>query len=70
MTPEESSRLIDAAGGNKAFAIALGVDITTDKHYASRISQWRKRGIPPRVQLEHRRKLADLKNSAAQRGVL
>jgi hypothetical protein len=70
MNAEESRALIEAAGGNKAFAMQLGIDIINDRFYASRISQWRKRGIPPRVQIEKKKQLARIRQSAMQRGVL
>jgi hypothetical protein len=70
MNAEESRSLIEAAGGNKAFAMQLGIDVLNDKYYASRISQWKLRGIPPRVQLDKRKQLAAIKRSAAQRGAL
>jgi hypothetical protein len=70
MTPEETSRLIDAAGGNKAFALLIGIDVLTDTKYASRVSQWRKRGIPPRIQLARAKELAAIKQSATRRGAL
>lgn len=51
MTPDESCKLIDAAGGGRAFAEMLG--IASDPRFAQRVSNWRRRGIPATVLLEH-----------------
>lgn len=52
MTPEQSTRLIEAAGGNQQFARLLGID--KSPRHKQRVSNWRRRGIPPAVVLEHR----------------
>lgn len=70
MTADESKRLIDAAGGNKAFALQIGIDLANDPNYASRIAQWKRRGIPPKVQLEKAQVLAAIRVSATRRGML
>lgn len=70
MTPEETRRLIDAAGGNKAFAMQLGIDVVSNEKYASRVSWWRKRGIPPRIQLDKAKELSAIRASATRRGML
>jgi hypothetical protein len=51
MDKEEATALIEAAGGNTAFAELLG--ITDDPGFQQRVSNWRERGIPARVILEH-----------------
>ncbi len=52
MTPEQAVTLIDAAGGNRKFAELLGIHI--EPGHKQRVSNWRKRGIPPAVVLAHR----------------
>lgn len=51
MTPEESAKLIEKAGGIDSFAELIG--ITDHAHYQQRVNNWRSRGIPPKVVLEH-----------------
>lgn len=52
MTPEESSRLIDLAGGDTKLAELIGI---AEKDGArQRVNNWRRRGIPATVILEHR----------------
>lgn len=68
MTPEHTRKLIAAAGGNKAFAERL--KLTGEKGYATRVDNWRNRGIPASVQLLKRIELARLERSLKRRGVL
>lgn len=70
MTPEESRRLIEASGNNKAFALLIGIDPVADPNYVYRISQWKRRGIPPKILLEKAKEIAEMKKSAARRGML
>lgn len=58
MTPAESTRLIDKAGGNTGFAALLG--ITEQPGFQQRVTNWRRRGIPAAVVLEHQDKLRAL----------
>lgn len=52
MKPQEASELIDAAGGDGALAELLGLG---EKDGArQRVNNWRRRGIPAAVILEHR----------------
>lgn len=51
MGPEETTRLIEAAGGDSAFAKLLG--ITETKGYLQRVNNWKRRGIPSEVVLDH-----------------
>jgi hypothetical protein len=51
MTPRESTKLIEAAGGDTAFAELLG--ISGSDSYRQRVNNWKRRGIPPAVQLQH-----------------
>lgn len=70
MTPDDTRKLIDAAGGNKAFAMQLGIDIVNDPAYVYRVSAWRRRGLPPKVELEKLNEIASMRKSAARRGAL
>lgn len=45
------AELIDSMGGPATVARLLGIH---DEHAAQRVSNWKKRGIPARVMLEHR----------------
>ncbi len=47
----EAVQIIEAAGGPTAFAMLIG--IADRKHYQQVIGNWRKRGIPDRVVVEH-----------------
>ena len=51
MTPSQTSELIKAAGGVSAFARLLGLD--AESGYQQRVNNWKHRGIPPAVILEH-----------------
>lgn len=70
MTPEDSRKLIEAAGGNKAFAMQIGIDVVNDPNYAFRVSMWKKRGIPAKVELAKRSEIAAIKIAATRRGAL
>lgn len=70
MNAEQSRKLIEAAGGNKAFALLIGIDVVNDPNYAFRVAQWKKRGIPSKVQLEKAKELSSIKGVAARRGAL
>lgn len=50
MTTMNDADLIDALGGPTALAGRLGY---TDPGGVQRVSNWKRRGIPPRVRLEH-----------------
>lgn len=51
MTPTESTAIIEAAGGDSEFARMLGIADT--ETFRQRVNNWKRRGIPPRVILEH-----------------
>lgn len=68
MTPDHSRKLIAAAGGNKAFAERL--KLTGEKGYATRVDNWRTRGIPVAIQLLKRIELERLERSLKRRGLL
>lgn len=65
MNPEESAKLIDSAGGNTAFAELLGM--TEQPWHRQRVSNWRARGIPPRVLIDFADVIERLKKSPAHR---
>ena len=51
MTPNESIAIIEAAGGDSEFARLLGLD--ANETFRQRVKNWKRRGIPPRVILDH-----------------
>ena len=51
MSPTESTQVIEAAGGDAAFAQLLGLGGKSGS--VQRVNNWKRRGIPPRVILEH-----------------
>ena len=51
MDDKESAEIINAAGGNAAFAQLLGLELKPG--YQQRVNNWKRRGIPPRVILDH-----------------
>lgn len=51
MTPKETARLIEAAGGDHKFATLLG--IAGEKNYRQRVNNWKRRGIPSDVFVGH-----------------
>ena len=70
MNPEDSRKLIEAAGGNKAFALQIGIDVVNDPNYAFRVSMWKKRGIPSKVLVAKRVEIAAIRTAATRRGAL
>lgn len=64
MDPKETSLIITAAGGDSAFARLLGLD--QKPGYQQRVNNWKRRGIPPAIVLEHLEQIARLKKSAHQ----
>ena len=62
MDKSETIALIEAAGGNRAFAELLGL---TDKPgFKQRVNNWKERGIPARIVLEHQLVLEALRRKA------
>jgi hypothetical protein len=59
MTADETSELIAAAGGDSAFAKLLGID--EEPGVAQRVNNWKRRGMPPSVELEHYETIRSLK---------
>jgi hypothetical protein len=61
MTPEESSRLIAAAGGPTKLVELLRL---TGEGAIQRVSNWGRRGIPAAIQLEHQDQIKRLRVKA------
>ncbi|MDB6104081.1 MAG: hypothetical protein JWO52_4080 [Gammaproteobacteria bacterium] len=55
----ETKALIDAAGGDTAFGKLLGID--SDEGFQQRVNNWRRRGMPSSVVLEHYEVIQQLK---------
>lgn len=65
MTPSESSLLIEAAGGDSEFGRLLGID--GEDGWQQRVNNWKRRGIPAAVQLEHYDTIERLRQTTARR---
>jgi hypothetical protein len=63
MTPEESSKLIAAAGGDKEFATLIG--LVEEPGYKQRVNNWKRRGIPADVVLANLDVIRDLESKAS-----
>lgn len=61
MDPQQTVRLIEAAGGDSAFAELLGLD--KKEGYQQRVNNWKRRGIPPQVILDHLEVIKKLQRS-------
>lgn len=61
MRTHSAEKIINAAGGAAAFARLLG--ISGRRGHVQRVSNWKRRGIPARVLLEHGSVIAALVNS-------
>lgn len=62
MTPRESTKLIEAAGGDHEFATLLG--IAGQENYRQRVNNWKRRGIPSDVIVAHYDLISRLKTQA------
>lgn len=58
MGPEESTKLIETAGGDKQFATLIG--LANERGYKQRVNNWKRRGIPAAVILQHQDVIRDL----------
>lgn len=58
MDADLSRKVIEAAGGAMPFARLLGIDHTP--YVSSRVSNWRRRGIPAEVRADHPELIRDL----------
>jgi hypothetical protein len=63
MKPDESEKLIATAGGNVKFAELLGIQ--NEPGYQQRVNNWKRRGIPAAVVLEHHDVFRSLSAAAA-----
>lgn len=59
MTADETFELITAAGGDSAFAKLLGIE--GQAGFAQRVNNWKRRGIPSSVELDHYEKIRVLR---------
>lgn len=64
MDPKETAKLIEAAGGTAAFGRLIGID--RDPFYYQRVTNWRRRGLPSAVALEHYDTIKRLRRRAAK----
>ncbi len=64
MEPNESAKVIAAAGGDAAFAKMIGLDPTA-KGICQRVNNWKRRGIPATVVLENLKTIRQLEKQAA-----
>ena len=64
MTPKEASTLINSVGGDSAFARLLG--IADNPGCLQRVNNWKRRGIPSDVILEHYDIFKALKNASSR----
>lgn len=62
--PEEAKSLIDAAGGDTKFAELLGIE--GKDGFQQRVNNWRRRGMPAAVVLEHYEVLKRLRAAKGQ----
>lgn len=65
MDANESTLIIDAAGGDMAFARLLKLD--SRPGYQQRVNNWRRRGIPAEVVLAHYAAIQKLRRTATNR---
>jgi DNA-binding transcriptional regulator YdaS (Cro superfamily) len=65
MTKSQTKRLIQAAGGDAAFAKLLGIE--QQEGVAQRVNNWKRRGMPSAVELEHYEKIQELKGQISRR---
>lgn len=63
MDTNETRALIVAAGGDKAFAKLLGID--SKKGYQQRVNNWKRRGMPDRIELQHMATIRQLQRKAS-----
>ena len=62
MTKDETCKLIEAAGGDKPFAALLG--LTGRPGFQQRVNNWKRRGIPASVVLEHLEVIRSIQSGA------
>lgn len=65
MNKSETVEIIHAAGGVSAFARLLGLDPAEGGK--QRVSNWKRRGLPAEVELEHYDKIQQLRQAKATR---
>lgn len=62
MDKDESARVIDAAGGDRPFGKLIGIDGIDG--FVQRVNNWRRRGMPAQIVLEHYELIQELKAKA------
>lgn len=62
MSPEQSTKLIEVAGGDKQFAQLIG--LADEPGYKQRVNNWKRRGIPAAVLLANQNVIRDLEAKA------
>jgi len=65
MNASDTCKIIEAAGGGSAFARLLGLDKAPG--FQQRVSNWKRRGMPAAVVLEHKRKIDRLLRAVSGR---
>ena len=68
MNAKDTARLIEATGGNKAFAVQLGID--RDPTYQQRVYQWKQRGLSSKFFMQHQNTIKRLARKYGVRIVL
>ena len=63
MTKTETRRLIEAVGGDSAFAQLLGIK---GSGAVQRVNNWKRRGMPSIIELKHYEKIHELKRSLSE----
>jgi hypothetical protein len=65
MTGAEASTLIRTAGGPSAFGRLLGINVK--RGWQQRVNNWKRRGIPPEILLEHQDTIRRLRHKTSRR---
>lgn len=62
--PQEAARIIEIAGGDRAFGQLLGIH--DRPNYAQRVNNWKRRGLPSAIVLAHFQTIRRLRAKAAE----
>lgn len=65
MNKEQTQIVINAAGGDSAFARLLGID--SHPGFQQRVNNWKRRGMPSDVVLEHYETISRLMSQESER---
>jgi hypothetical protein len=66
MNAKDAAKLIEAAGGDTAFGRLLGWD--DQPRMVQRINNWKRRGMPARVELDHQLVIYQLQRKIERQG--